>query len=66
MAAITQPQALDQTIPRWVWIAALLSMALLWLITFENGEVMRVLGQAADLAHETFHDGRHLLGVPCH
>ena len=65
MAAIT-PGVSDVVVPRWAWLALVLAVTTLWLVSFENGELMRVLGQANELLHETFHDGRHLLGVPCH
>jgi hypothetical protein len=37
-----------------------------YLVTFEAGPVSEFLGQGATFLHEAFHDGRHLLGVPCH
>ena len=43
-----------------------LAIGLLWLVTFEAGPVSEALGQASSFLHEVFHDGRHLLGVPCH
>lgn len=47
---------------------ALLALAILlmYLVTFEAGPVSGLLGQGATFLHEGFHDGRHLLGVPCH
>jgi Probable cobalt transporter subunit (CbtB) len=38
----------------------------LWLVTFEGGPVAHAIGQAGTFFHELFHDGRHLIGVPCH
>jgi hypothetical protein len=66
MAAITRPAEGVVSIPTWAWLALLLGVAVLWMVTFEDGQVMSALGQANALMHETFHDGRHLLGVPCH
>ena len=68
MAAITPDvsRGTATTIPAWAPVAMVLAVALLWLVTFESGEVMNLLGRASLLLHETFHDGRHLLGVPCH
>ena len=37
-----------------------------WLVTFEDGPVSEAVGQAGSFFHELFHDGRHLIGVPCH
>ena len=34
--------------------------------TMEGGIVSHALGQTGMFLHELFHDGRHLLGVPCH
>ncbi|MFJ5699921.1 CbtB-domain containing protein [Arthrobacter sp. NPDC093139] len=43
-------------------LALALSMLVLYLVQFENGQ----LTQTGTLLHELMHDGRHLLGVPCH
>ena len=37
-------------------------LLLLYLVTFDNGAI----SQSGELLHELMHDGRHLLGVPCH
>ncbi|MFI5892195.1 CbtB domain-containing protein [Actinoplanes sp. NPDC051513] len=51
--------------PRMLW-AALAVVALMLLITylvaFDQGAVSR----SGMFLHELMHDGRHLLGVPCH
>jgi hypothetical protein len=39
-----------------------IALALLWLLAFENGQV---LGSTGVFLHELTHDGRHLLGLPC-
>ena len=49
--------------PLRVWLAMLLSIVVLYAVTMENGVV---LADGAPYLHELFHDGRHLLGVPCH
>lgn len=41
-------------------VAGLLLLA--YLVAFDQGAV----SQAGTLLHEVMHDGRHLLGVPCH
>ena len=53
-------------VPRWAVPALLMGLALFWLVTMEGGMVSHALGQTGMFLHELFHDGRHLLGVPCH
>ncbi|WP_082979095.1 CbtB domain-containing protein [Arthrobacter sp. B6] len=43
-------------------LALAVSVLVLYLVQFDNGQ----LSQAGMLLHELMHDGRHLLGVPCH
>lgn len=50
-------------VPRELWLAAALSLIFSYLLFSESGVV---LTQHWELAHEFFHDGRHLFGVPCH
>jgi hypothetical protein len=54
----------------WSWLlAALLLLMLFALLSASGGLLAPVLGHAAratDYLHEFAHDGRHLLGVPCH
>jgi hypothetical protein len=42
----------------------------LYAVLFDNGALLvPLLGEAAktqNYLHELFHDGRHVLGVPCH
>jgi hypothetical protein len=56
--------------PLWSWLAAALLLALLFMLLSASGELLApLLGQVAgvtDYLHEFAHDGRHLLGVPCH
>jgi hypothetical protein len=67
MAAITTvPESVSAPIPRWGFLLLASAIALLWLVTFEGGLVSQSMGQAGSFLHEMFHDGRHLLGVPCH
>lgn len=53
-------------VPRRAWLALLIGVTLLWLVTFEGGAVSEFVGGSGSFLHELFHDGRHLLGVPCH
>ncbi len=50
--------------------AALVALLTLYAIFLDQGQLLSpVLGKAAVLAnylHEFAHDGRHLLGAPCH
>jgi hypothetical protein len=51
--------------PRLLWIAlAVVAGALLlaYLVAFDQGAISR----GGMYLHELMHDGRHLLGVPCH
>ena len=45
-----------------VLLAAALALLVLYLVSFDQG----VLSQSGLYVHELMHDGRHLLGVPCH
>lgn len=60
-----RPIALLVVTPRLL-AAALLTVGLLlmlaYLVTFDQG----ALSRSGLYLHEVMHDGRHLLGVPCH
>ena len=61
------PGVVVTPIPGWALVALLAVAALaLWLVTFDNGQLTSVLARGDLFIHEFFHDGRHLLGVPCH
>ncbi|MEW6636554.1 MAG: CbtB-domain containing protein [Actinomycetota bacterium] len=53
-------------LPIWLALAALVLFAVL----FDNGALLSPLlgdvSYTANYLHELFHDGRHLLGAPCH
>lgn len=66
MAAITVPASGPALLPRWAFPLMAVALFALWLVTFEGGPASHALGQAGSFLHELFHDGRHLLGVPCH
>lgn len=42
--------------------AAAFALVVLYLVSFDQG----ALSQSGSTLHELMHDGRHLLGVPCH
>lgn len=52
--------------PTWGVLAAAVALALLWAVLLEAGAVSAAIGQSSPILHELFHDGRHLVGVPCH
>lgn len=60
------PDQAASPIPARAWAVVALAMFVMYLVTFEAGPVSEILGQGATFLHEGFHDGRHLLGVPCH
>lgn len=47
----------------WAFFAAALAFVLLYLVGAEQGALSLVHGSSV---HEFVHDGRHLLGIPCH
>jgi hypothetical protein len=50
---------------RLIWTALAVTTTLLliaYLVAFDQGAV----SQSGTFLHELMHDGRHLLGVPCH
>lgn len=52
-----------ERVPAWAYLAALAAFFLLYLMLQDSGAV---LAQMAPYVHEFTHDGRHVLGVPCH
>jgi hypothetical protein len=56
--------------PLWSWLLAALLLLMLFALLSASGALLApVLGhtaRATDYLHEFAHDGRHLLGVPCH
>ena len=57
-------------LPLWGLLALTLLLLALFLLLSASGDLLvPLLGRAAgpfDYLHEFAHDGRHLLGVPCH
>jgi hypothetical protein len=53
-------------LPIWAWLAAAVATALFWTVMMEAGAVAAAVGESGPFLHELFHDGRHLIGVPCH
>lgn len=50
-------------IPAWAWLVAALALLAVYALSMENGATLKA---GATVLHEFFHDGRHMLGVPCH
>lgn len=66
MTAVTTDSRPPIAVPRWGLLVLALALLLLWLIAFEGGSLSEMTGRSSAFLHELFHDGRHLLGVPCH
>jgi hypothetical protein len=65
MAAPARTIAVPALSPRLLAVAVLsvgLMLLLAYLVGFDQGAVSR----SGMYLHELMHDGRHLLGVPCH
>lgn len=62
--ATAQPTAipLDEVMP-WAIFAGLMLMLMVYFVGTEQGAMAMFSGSAV---HEFVHDGRHLLGFPCH
>jgi len=50
-------------VPLWTWLIVAVALMAVYALTLENGATLRT---GASVIHELFHDGRHILGVPCH
>ena len=56
------PIPVRQVLP-WALFAGLLAVVAIYFIGVEEGALSLISGSAV---HEFVHDGRHLLGFPCH
>ena len=62
-AAVTLPPfGLSQVLP-WLIFAGLVLLVAMYFVSAEQGATSLLSGTAV---HEWTHDGRHLLGFPCH
>jgi hypothetical protein len=59
---LPSPIPLREILP-WAVFAGVVLLALLYLVGLEQGATSLFPGS---LIHEFLHDGRHLLGFPCH
>ncbi len=68
--AIALPQPTLRDVPVGMWLALGLLALIVIAIGYDQGSLLRLfLGELAEknnYLHEFFHDGRHLLGFPCH
>jgi hypothetical protein len=60
--ALPAPIPVQQLLP-WVYFGLLLAVILVYFVGAEEGATSLISGQ---WVHEYVHDGRHLLGFPCH
>jgi hypothetical protein len=61
-AVAVPPFSLSAVLP-WLIFAGLLLLVALYFLSTEQGATSLLSGTAV---HEWLHDGRHLLGFPCH
>ncbi|WP_084958900.1 CbtB domain-containing protein [Thermoactinospora rubra] len=63
MSELTTPSVVPlPRLGRWLLPVVPVLLLLGYLVLMDNGAV----SQMGDYLHELMHDGRHLLGVPCH
>ena len=59
------PQVSPRQVPLWGWLLLASLIVLVYAVGYHQG--FPALSKAGgSYLHELFHDGRHLLGVPCH
>lgn len=62
MSGLTTPSTIPlPRLGRWLIIVPFL-LLVAYLVLMDNGAI----SQTGTYLHELMHDGRHLLGVPCH
>jgi hypothetical protein len=61
-AAVPAPIPVGQILP-WAIFAGLLALLAIYFVGAEEGATSLIRGM---YVHEFVHDGRHLLGFPCH
>lgn len=70
MSETTMTTAPARAPGRLLGFAVAAAMLLWWLATSEHGQSLGIAGESAASAgaflHELMHDGRHVLGGPCH
>ncbi len=67
MELTSAPQVTVRDVPWWGWFALGISLLFVYSLGYDQGLVDRLIDQVGNnYLHEFFHDGRHLLGFPCH
>jgi Probable cobalt transporter subunit (CbtB) len=66
MTAVRSTVGKTGALAPWVWPVLAVALGMLYAVTFDNGFISSKVSSSAMYLHELFHDGRHLLGVPCH
>jgi len=59
-AATVEPLPVHELLP--ALLLGTLFVLMIYLVQYDQG----VVSQTGSFLHELMHDGRHLLGVPCH
>ncbi len=59
------PQVSWRQVPLWGWLLLAALVAVVYAVGYDQG-VPGLSKAGAGYLHELFHDGRHLLGIPCH
>lgn len=63
----TIPQVSPRQVSLWGVGSLALMIALVYAVGYDQGVATRVMHNVgSNYLHEFFHDGRHLLGFPCH
>ena len=59
------PQVSPRQVPLWGWLLLASLLVVIYAVGYDQG--FPALSKAGTgYLHELFHDGRHLLGIPCH
>lgn len=58
-------EAVAERLPRSALAILGLITGILWILAIDGGAAAETFGLTSNLLHETFHDARHVLGVPC-
>jgi len=66
MSAAGMPVEKNAAFPRALWLLLALTLGMLYAVTFDTGVISSKVADSGLYLHELFHDGRHLLGAPCH
>lgn len=70
MQAVATPRLTMRQVPLWAWLTLVFLAVFVYAVGYDQGLLLRTalgkLAQTNNYLHEFFHDGRHLLGFPCH